>query len=96
MSVYVVANITIHDREGYSAYEAGFMDIFARYEGLMLAVDENQEVLEGEWDATRTVIIRFPSSDHVHAWYDSDGYQQLMQHRTASSDGNIAIMQALG
>ena len=40
MTTYIVATLTIHDRERYSQYEAGFMEIFQRFEGEMLAVDE--------------------------------------------------------
>ena len=41
MTVYIISQITIHDRAQYDAYEAGFMDIFEQYEGTMLSVDEN-------------------------------------------------------
>ena len=53
MAVYLVAQITIHDRERYAQYEAGLMDIFMRFGGRLLCVDEQPEVLEGEWPCTR-------------------------------------------
>ena len=59
MSVYLIAQINIHDRDRYGQYEAGFMEIFAQYGGEMLAVDESPTVLEGQWPHTRTVLIRF-------------------------------------
>ena len=59
MGVYVVAQICIRDREAYGRYEAGFMAVFDQYGGEMLAVDEAPVTLEGQWDHTRTVIIRF-------------------------------------
>ena len=40
MTVYVVARITIEDRERYREYEAGFMEIFTAHGGELLAVDE--------------------------------------------------------
>ena len=45
MTVYIVAQINIHDREAYSVYEAGFAEIFQRYQGRMLAVDEDPHLL---------------------------------------------------
>jgi len=68
MSVYLVATITIHDRQTYARYEAGFMDIFSQYDGKMLAVDDHAEVLEGNWDHSRTVLVEFPSSGQARAW----------------------------
>ena len=95
MSAYITAQITIHDRETYGQYEAGFMDIFAPYGGKLLAVDEAPSVLEGDWDCTRTIIAEFPDRDAALAWYKSDAYQALMQHRLAASTGRIALLAGL-
>ena len=96
MSVYVVARLDITDRERYAQYEAGFMEIFARHAGKLLAVDEAPEVIEGEWPVTRTVLIEFPDADAMRAWYDSDDYQALVQHRFAASTADIAMLTSLG
>lgn len=95
MAVYIVAQITINDRDRYARYEAGFMDIFARHSGRMIAVDEEPELLEGEWPCTRTVIIEFPSRDEAMAWYQSEDYQALAQHRFAASVAHIALVAGL-
>ena len=95
MTAYLVAQITIDDRAGYSEYEAGFMEIFARYSGELLAVEEAPEVLEGEWPCTRTVLIGFPSRDDALAWYRSEEYQKLARHRFDSSEGNAVLINGL-
>ena len=95
MSVYAVALINIHDRDGYANYEAGFMDIFSRYGGKILAVDEAPVELEGEWPYTRTVLIEFASSDALDRWYKSDEYQELAKHRFAAADASIARIQGV-
>jgi uncharacterized protein (DUF1330 family) len=92
MATYLVAQITIHDRERYARYEAGFMEIFAAHEGRLLAVDDQAETLEGDWQCTRTVIAEFPSREAALAWYGSDDYQALAEHRFAASDGSIALI----
>ena len=96
MAAYIVARITIHDRERYARYEAGFMDIFAAHGGKLLGVDESPEVLEGEWRCTRTVLAEFPDKASALAWYHSDDYQMLAEHRFAASDGEIALIQGAG
>jgi uncharacterized protein (DUF1330 family) len=92
MAAYIVARITIEDRERYGQYEAGFMEIFAAHTGRLLAVDDNPEVLEGEWRCTRTVVAEFPDRESALAWYRSDDYQSLAEHRFAASDGEIALL----
>lgn len=96
MTVYIVATITVHDRDRYAQYGEGFMAIFRRYPGQLLAVDEAPEVLEGEWPCTRTVIIAFPDAAAARAWYTSADYQALAQHRFAASVGNVAMVNGLG
>ena len=96
MSVYLIAKITIHDRDAYSKYEEGFMDIFSLYKGRVLAVDEAPETLEGEWACTRTVLAKFPHKEEAMSWYESDAYQALAQHRFAASDGSIVAINGFG
>ncbi|MFT5561998.1 MAG: hypothetical protein ACJA0W_002983 [Candidatus Azotimanducaceae bacterium] len=95
MTHYMIAQIDIVDRESYAKYEAGFMEIFARYDGTMLAVDEDPKLLEGGWPYTRTVLIAFPSEVQALDWYQSDEYQALAQHRFASSGANISLIKGL-
>jgi uncharacterized protein (DUF1330 family) len=41
------------------------------------------------------VLIEFPSKESAMAWYESEAYQALAQHRFASSDGNIVLLKGL-
>ncbi len=93
MSHYLVAQIEIADREQYRDYEAGFVEVFAKYKGKMLAVDEQPDLLEGNWSFTRTVLIEFPSSEAALDWYRSAEYQDLAKHRFASSSANIVLIE---
>jgi uncharacterized protein (DUF1330 family) len=93
--VYVVAQITITDRERSQAYQAGFPEVFSKYRGELLAVDENARVVEGEWPYTRTVLIRFPDEDEATRWYSSAEYQAIAQHRFAASRTNAVLVTGL-
>lgn len=95
MSVYAIALINISDRAGYASYEAGFMDIFSRYGGKLLAVDEAPAVKEGTWPCTRTVLLQFDSQQALDAWYHSAEYQALAQHRFNASIASIAVIQGI-
>ncbi len=96
MPVYLIAQIEITNRDEYSVYEAGFMDIFSKYKGELVAVDEQTRTLEGEWPYTRTVVLRFPDEAEADRWYGSPEYQALAQHRFAASSGNIVLVKGLG
>ena len=49
------------------------------------------DVREGEWPGT-IVIIEFPSMAKATAWYDSDGYQEILPLRTRHIDGTAMIV----
>ena len=89
MPVYIVANIAIENQDEYAAYQAGFLEIFARYQGELLAVSDAPRVIEGDWPYTRAVILRFPSETEALRWYESPEYQALAQHRWRGSKGTI-------
>ena len=92
MASYFLAQINIRDREAYQQYLAGFDEIFDRYQGRVLAVDDSVDVLEGTWEYGRTVLIEFPDRDKLLAWYGSPEYQRLALLRRRSSDANIALL----
>ena len=96
MSVYIIAQIEIHDREEYNIYEDGFDAIFRKYGGLLMSVDEEAVVLEGEWPFTRTVLMTFRSEDDARRWFESEEYQRLAVHRRKASKGNIVMVKRLG
>ena len=85
MTVYIIAKFTIHDRSEYDKYESGFVEVFQKFDGKMLSVDEEPMVLAGEWEATRSVIIEFPSQKSALTWMSSDEYQKIAKHRNAGS-----------
>ena len=95
MSVYIIARFKIHNRSEYDTYLAGFSEVFKKFDGKMLSVDEDPMVLAGEWDDTRSVIIEFPSKDSALAWVTSDEYQAIAKHRDAGSTANSILVKSL-
>ena len=89
---YLLAKLTITDQEAYGTYRSGFGNVFQQYGGEILAVSTDPTVLEGEWEATTTVLIRFDSRAEALEWYNSDGYQELVRIRQSASSGDFILM----
>jgi uncharacterized protein (DUF1330 family) len=85
MTVYILSRLTIHDRAEYDKYENQFEEVFANFNGKLLSVDEKPLVLAGEWEATRSVLMEFPSKEDAFTWMQSDAYQRISKHRNAGS-----------
>jgi uncharacterized protein (DUF1330 family) len=92
MPQYFVAQLEVHDPATYALYLEGAGALLAEYEGRVLAVDEHVTVLEGAWPYRRTVLIEFPSADHLDRWYRSPGYQEIAVHRLAAAHGNAVSL----
>jgi uncharacterized protein (DUF1330 family) len=94
MNVYIISRLTIHDRSEYDKYENQFEEVFAKFDGKLLSVDEDPLVLAGEWEATRSVLIEFPSRVAALTWMQSDDYQRISKHRNAGSTLSSIIVKA--
>lgn len=81
MPYYFSAQIRIHDPEEYDRYLENFDEIFSRYKGEYLAIDESPVVLEGNWDYTKTVLVSFESREDFESWYFSSDYQEILKYR---------------
>ncbi|HWI66343.1 MAG TPA: DUF1330 domain-containing protein [Symbiobacteriaceae bacterium] len=92
MSAYFLAQITIRDEATYAKYLDGFDEIFARFQGEVVAVDDAPTVLEGQWHRGRVVLIRFPDEQELRRWYESPEYQALARFRQAASDADILLV----
>ena len=96
MSVYIIAQIAIHDRKEYSRYIDGFDEIFGKYKGMLISVDEEPIILEGEWPYTRTVLMSFPNETEARRWFESPEYQELARIRHDTSKANIVMIKRMG
>jgi len=92
MSSFFIALINIHDPQRYQQYLDGFDVVFDKYKGNVIAVEVQPRVLEGQWPADRTVVIKFPNDSELQRWYDSVEYKTLAEHRKEASIANIAII----
>src|SRR4051794_24614041 len=89
---YVVLTEDIHDRAGMDAYGKASTAALIEHGGRVLVVDEDVQVLEGEWHGTRTVIVEYESVAKAREWYDSASYQAALALRQASADCNVVIL----
>jgi uncharacterized protein (DUF1330 family) len=93
---FALAQVTINDENGYQQYAtAGHLEIFGKFSGKIVAVDEDAEVIEGSWPFNRIVLVEFPSKELARAWYDSDEYQAIVGLRHSNATSTVAIFGGL-
>jgi uncharacterized protein (DUF1330 family) len=92
---YFVAQIRIQNHNEYEKYLESFDDIFSRYKGEYLAIDESPTLLEGDWNYTKSVLIKFKSKQDFEDWYYSDDYQKILKHRLNASKCDTILLEGL-
>jgi uncharacterized protein (DUF1330 family) len=92
---YVIAIVDVTNAEGYAEYSRRVPATIAKYGGRFLVRGGRNEVREGEWPGTRTVILEFPSLARAQEWYDSPEYRPLRPIRQANSTGRLAFFEGV-
>jgi len=94
-AAYVIAEIEITNPEGYKEYTAMVPATIAQYGGRFLVRGGKTQVLEGDWQDRRRVIIEFPSMDAARKWWDSPEYTKPKALRKANSNGRLILLEGV-
>ena len=92
MSAYFIANIRIVDDMAYHQYLAEVDTVFHRFNGEYITVEENPIVLEGQWNYSRLVLIKFPDLESLRQWYHSEDYQRILKHRLRGAQCDTIVV----
>ncbi len=95
MSHYFIAKIKINDESEYRKYIEKSSEVFGRFKGRYIVIDNNPRLLEGNWDATRIVIIEFDSEADFDDWYTSPEYQEILKFRLNSANCDTILAKGL-
>ena len=92
MAGYVIAQINLKNKEGYKEYVDNVPAIIKNFGGEYLVKAGEFKSIEGKWDFTRNVVIKFPSYEKALEWYNSDEYNQIKNLRLENAESNIIII----
>jgi uncharacterized protein (DUF1330 family) len=95
MKAYTIADIEVTDPEHYPEYTSQVLATIEKYGGRFIARGGNCEVLEGEWQPHRVVLIEFPDMASLKEWYTSSEYAPLITLRQKYSAGSIIAVQGI-
>tara|TARA_Y100000996_G_C22143148_1_gene487130 strand:- start:149 stop:436 length:288 start_codon:yes stop_codon:yes gene_type:complete len=95
MSAYVIAQINLKSKDGYKEYVDKVPKTIKSFGGEYLVRAGEFKSLEGKWDFTRNVIIKFPSYEKALKWYNSEEYNQIKNLRLENTEGNLIIIKGV-
>lgn len=89
---YVIFTEVINDQAAYDAYVEKALPTIIESGGKPLVIQDDPEVIEGQWHGPRTVVLEFESVEAARRWYNSDGYQAVVGERHAAAEANAVIV----
>lgn len=95
MAAYIIAQIDVTDRETYETYRQQVPTTLEPYGAEFVVRGGPQEVLEGNWDFPRCVVLRFPDMESAKAWHASAAYAGPKAIRQSASKGNMIVVEGV-
>lgn len=95
MTAYVIAQIDVTDPDAYETYKSLAPAAIEQYGGRYIARGGALEVLEGENDLPRNVILEFPDMDAARTWYNSPEYGKAKDAREGAARTRFLLVEGL-
>jgi uncharacterized protein (DUF1330 family) len=95
MPALLIADILVKDAEAYTEYRNANPAIVNSFGGRYIALGGETEVLEGDWQPRRTIVIEFPDMDAIRAFYNSPEYVELRKIRWRNADSRLVAIETL-
>jgi uncharacterized protein (DUF1330 family) len=93
VSAYIIAEIHVTDPAAYEEYRPLAAASIARSGGRFAVRGGKVDLLEGELEPERIVVIEFPDADTARRWYHSDEYQRALKIRQSASRGRVILVE---
>jgi uncharacterized protein (DUF1330 family) len=91
MSVYMLIDSKVKDRERYQQYIDQVFPIVTKYGGRYHVRGENIRAF-GAWKPERIIVIEFPSEDHVRRWLTSPEYEAIVPLREEGAETQVILV----
>jgi len=89
----VIADVQVTAAAAYEPYPPLAAASIAKFGGRFLVRGGPVELLEGESQPDRIVVIEFADAETARCWYRSEEYQRALQIRQAASRGRLFLVE---
>jgi uncharacterized protein (DUF1330 family) len=92
MPAYVIAEIQVSDPVRYEDYRKQVLATIEAYGGRFLVRGGSAELLEGNRNPDRIVLLEFESLERAKAWWDSEEYRSPKALRQETAEARILLV----
>lgn len=95
MSAYIIADVDVTDPQQYEDYKRWSSAAIQAHGAEVLVRGGAVTVLEGNWQPSRIVVLRFASVQAAQAFYDSPEYRRAREARAGAAVMRMIAVQGM-
>ncbi len=95
MAAYVVVDIDVHDLDRYEEYKPLAAPTVGAHGGKYLVRGGAVEIIEGEWQPKRFVVLEFSTVEQAKEWWSSQDYAPAKKIRHEAAKTNMILVQGV-
>lgn len=94
-NAYIIADVTVTNPDQMAQYRVWSSKAMQEFGAEILVRGGAVEVLEGTWQPTRLVVMKFPSVDQAKAMYHSDTYTHARSLREGAGVMRMVVVEGV-
>lgn len=95
MAAYFIVDVDVQNPTAMREYIEKVPGTLEPYGGRYIVRGGKFEVIEGDWQPTRVVMLEFPSMEQAKRWYACDEYAPFKQVRLDSCVTNMVLVEGM-
>jgi uncharacterized protein (DUF1330 family) len=95
MAAYIIVDVRVTDPAKFEEYKKLVPATLAVFGGKFLARGGRVEMLEGDWNPERIVILEFPTLERAKEWWASEEYREAKEMRQLSAKTRMIVVESV-
>ena len=95
MSVYMIIEISVRNREPYARYIEAVPSIITKHGGKYLSRGGTITPMFGDWNPERIILLEFPDMASLMRCFKSAEYRKIAPLRECSTDAKSIVVEGI-
>ena len=95
MAAYFIVDVNVHDPAGMREYLERVPATLTKYGGRYIVRGGKFEIVEGNWQPSRVVMLEFPNMEQAKRWYDCEEYADMKAARSKAATTDMVLVEGV-
>jgi len=95
MPAYFIVDVDVHNPAGMREYLERVPGTLTKYGGRYIVRGGQFEVMEGDWQPARVVVLEFPNMEQAKRWYGCEEYEEMKAAMLKAAKTNIVLVEGV-